>query len=161
MKKIKGFSIVELIVILSILSLLIALTLPQFGPSQRRAKIKAAKGVFQSIMTAMEMWSTDNMSGRITPFYYPDPGPISSSLSKLYNVCLTPYLANYPGTALGYGPTEDAAIVYQTSADRSGYTLVIRQKDTNTPITAVRNPMLLPPVKTISGVYQGEEVPYP
>ena len=155
MKKFKGFSMIELIVIIGILGLLAALTIPQFQPTYKRAKIKAAKGVMSSIVAALEMWSTENCpSGRITPFYYP---PNCGSLSNFYFYYLTPYLANDPRPAFGYKTDQDVNISFQTNTDRSGYTLTIVERTTNTPITAERYPLLSPPVKRILPA----NVPYP
>lgn len=163
MKKIKGFSIIELIIIMAILGLLAALAIPQFKPVSTKAKIKAAKGAMKSIMSALDMWSIENCPReRLTQFYFP-AGPVVT-LRGFYNNYLTAYLANYPGPAFGYKASEDVTnpnFNYNSSSDRSGYTIVIKERWTNTPITGecfISGGTLK---KIITGVYQGKDVPYP
>ena len=148
-KQERGFSIVELIVIIAVLGILVSLAIPNFIDSKQRARVKVAKGVVDGIRTSLEMYSNEYLTYHgITPFIYPHQAAITN-LDTLYRV-LSPYITYNPKTSLGGG----GFALYQTNAGRSQYTLTVKAPNrARTPVTATRG--------RITAVFSGEEVSYP
>lgn len=161
----KGFSIVELIVVIAVVGILAAVTIPNFTETKQRMKIKACKGVVSGILTAMDMYSNEFIiyeeytNKRLTPFIYPTIAGSGTSnfLDNLYNI-LSPYLSSNPKDSLG----GEGWGIYELSADKSSYTIVVKANDTAlTPITAYRNYRSITDLRRITAIYKGKEISYP
>lgn len=145
----KGFSIVELIVIMAIFGLLVSMAIPNFLPSRNLSKVKAAIGISDQIRAALYMYSNEYMNKQGTvPFVYPTASSMGN-LDAVYSV-LSPWMAtNVKGQLGGSG-----YISYQVNAGRDMYTFSVKAGNSeNTPVTATR--------ESVTGVYAGEAVPYP
>lgn len=161
MKRINGFSIIELVVVMAIVAILAAVAIPNFTAGKERAKIQVAKGVAREITAAMDFYSTDNMinhpkTASSTPFFYPDFSPSSGSASCLDKVYeeLSLYIKDNPKDILG----GSGLCFYSISADRTSYTLTLKANDAQqTPVTCVRRTDTN--YKSISAFYQGEDIP--
>ncbi len=170
---IRGFALVELIVILAILGLLAAFAIPNFSPQVQKNKIKAAKGMADSIRDALDMYSVEfcampvggaylTSPSRVSPFIYPGiAGTGTTSFLDALHTTLSAYLVFNPKNSLGGSGFGN----YTLSSQREGYTLVIRAQDrAQTPVTVVKRyqPGLTDNMTSyITAVYGGEEVPYP
>ncbi|MEI7633207.1 MAG: prepilin-type N-terminal cleavage/methylation domain-containing protein [bacterium] len=72
-----GFTLIELIVVVSIIAILAAIAIPNFIEAQTRAKVSRAKSDLRTIAIAVEAYCTDH--GK-----YPDPlQPYKESLSTV------------------------------------------------------------------------------
>lgn len=142
LKKITGLSIIELMVVMSILAILFAMSIPTFRGYLMKGRARTAKLTLASIRTAMEMYKASYDR-------YPDTGGITS-LTSLYKV-LSPNLA--PRAPDNPWPSEflkDSPVSY--TGETNNYTLQVISR-ANTPVTAT--------ARILSGVYAGEEIPIP
>ena len=60
MKKLKGFTLIELMIVVAIIGILAAIAIPNFLRFQARAKQSEAKQNFGAIFTAYETYTSDN-----------------------------------------------------------------------------------------------------
>ncbi len=59
-KKEKGFTLVELMVVIIILAVLTGIAIPSYLALRNRARIQATRSEMQNIATALEMYAADN-----------------------------------------------------------------------------------------------------
>ena len=59
-KKEKGFTLVELMVVIIILAVLTGIAIPSYIALRNRARIQATRSEMQNIATALEMYAADN-----------------------------------------------------------------------------------------------------
>jgi len=69
----KGFTLVELMIVIAIISILATIIIPKMGQSRAKAQLSACIGNLRSVGTALEMYANDNYH------LYPNTGGISSS----------------------------------------------------------------------------------
>jgi len=104
-KKEKGFTLVELMVVIIILAVLTGIAIPSYLALRNRARIQATRSEMQNIATALEMYAADND-------VYPAAGTWSADIVA--------------GGYMNPVPTVDAwttGLVYVLLADNAGYTL--------------------------------------
>ncbi|MCX7721278.1 MAG: type II secretion system GspH family protein [Dictyoglomus thermophilum] len=127
MRRERGFTLIELMVVIVIIAILAAVALPNFMGATERARESAVRSAVKTIQTALEMYATDNQG------YYPDsiytlktsgnylPGgafPKNPATNEEYN---------FSG---GNASSEDAyKITYSVSTDHSAYTITGYGKD--------------------------------
>ncbi|ACK42159.1 MULTISPECIES: type II secretion system protein [Dictyoglomus] len=127
MRREKGFTLIELMVVIVIIAILAAVALPNFMGATERARESAVRSAVKTLQTALEMYATDNQG------YYPD---------YIYTLKNGNYLPggkfpNNPATNAEYGFTannndsgESAyKIVYTVSTDHASYTITGYGKD--------------------------------
>ncbi|MFN3699747.1 MAG: type II secretion system protein, partial [Dictyoglomus sp.] len=128
MRREKGFTLIELMVVIVIIAILAAVALPNFMGATERARESAVRSAIKTIQTALEMYATDNQG------YYP------SNITDLQSGNYLPggKFPNNPSTNQSYSfnnnqSTEDAyRIVYTVAQDNTAYTLTGYKKDNQT-----------------------------
>ncbi len=85
-KKEKGFTLVELMIVIIILAVLTGIAIPSYLALRNRAKIQATRAEMQNIATALEMYAADHdaypagawaaAAGLIETEEYMDPVPL-------------------------------------------------------------------------------------
>lgn len=127
MRRERGFTLIELMVVIVIIAILAAVALPNFMGATERARESAVRSAVKTIQTALEMYATDNQG------YYPD---------YIYTLKNGNYLPggkfpNNPAKNQEYGfsaSSNDSGedpykITYSVSTDNSAYTITGYGKD--------------------------------
>ena len=65
-KRAKGFTLVEIMIVVAIIGLLVAIALPNFMESRKKSQIKTAKASMQQIEGANEQYKLDGATNDIT-----------------------------------------------------------------------------------------------
>lgn len=138
-KRRPGYSLIELLIVMAVLTILIGMAIPQFHQVLSRNRVRTARGVMASVRLALEMYKT-NYGG------YPADTQITD-LNSLYNL-LSPNLTRDPKTNFNSFISYETAI--QGGATKpTTYTLVVTANvSETTPITATP--------RTLQVVYGGE-----
>jgi len=118
MMKKKGFTLIELMIVIAIIAILAAILVPNFLKARAQGVATACAANLKNIATAVEMYSTDNSGtypGALTSLTtggYLQAVPVcpAGSTSYGYASALTGYTvycatASNPHTAAGYGST--------------------------------------------------------
>lgn len=96
MKKQKGFTLIEMIIVVLIVGILGAIALPSYKDYVRKARRTEAQGVLEGLAQAMEQHFTQNSTYLTTitgsapksPDIYPTQAPIDGAV-KYYNLVVT------------------------------------------------------------------------
>jgi type II secretion system protein G len=132
----KGFTLIEILVVIAILGLLIFFLVPNFLGVQDRGKEAAVKGVMHSVQLALEAY---NMENEVYPVATDTP------LQSLCENYLIPggYLTavpNNPFTGVAYKDSDTAGKIVYTYDDASGqYTLTGYKRNGRTKILELSN----------------------
>lgn len=118
-KKNKAYSLIELIVVMVVISILVGMVIPQYQGVLSKNRVRAARGVMESIRGAMEMYRA-NYDG------YPATTQITGLVS-LYRV-LSPYLPVTPNATFKGFISYSTAI--QVGTKPTCYTLSLTAKTT-------------------------------
>ena len=120
-RKEKGFTLVELMIVIIILAVLTGIAIPSYMVLRNRARTAAAQSEMKNIATALEMHNADLEQYPVTANY---PAALTGGAAS-GEVYMSPVPANDPwGNAYTYA-----------SADGSSYTLTCTSADPNVVIT--------------------------
>lgn len=84
----KGFTLIELVMVIVILGILAAMVLPRFIDLQAKAKDSAAKGALGSIRSAVAVTYASNAANDVTPLI---PAAITASMFQDSRIPVEPY----------------------------------------------------------------------
>ncbi len=98
----KGFTLIEMMIVVAIIAVLVAIALPNMLGSRRAANEKAALGELRTVATAME-----------TYFIREDEYPTTNPFQTLYNEQLLPSHYNTAGTSVSL-PSRHYTFTVQT-----------------------------------------------
>jgi type IV pilus assembly protein PilE len=105
MKRNKGFTLVELMIVVAIIAILSAVAIPAYNDYVLRGKIAEAMTNLSSMRAQMEQYYQDNRSYQNPPAGGPSCGIGNAPLSTQYfaYTCLSPTTETYTITADGVG----------------------------------------------------------
>jgi len=91
-KQTKAFTILELVIVISVLAILIGIAIPTINGMRQHANVSKAKAEIQTIMSAVESYYTFG-----SPHAYPPaPSPGITNLQQTYLVNTTPNIISSP-----------------------------------------------------------------
>lgn len=109
----RGFTLIELMIVVAIIAILAGILIPNFVNARAQAQTSACESNLRAIATAMELYYSDN--GR-----YPDAGAIPDAL----NSGTVAYLNNTPRDPADAGVTPSKYTFTQPTGDGQSYLIV-------------------------------------
>lgn len=101
----KGFTLVELLITVSIISILAAIAVPNFLEAQTRSKVSRVRSDLRTIATGLEAYASDNRAYPPVPIALPPRFrrfiPLTTPVSYLTTIPKDPFKSEDPG---GHGP---------------------------------------------------------
>lgn len=120
MKKINGFTLIELMIVVVIMAILAAIALPSYQNYVTRAKIKEA----QSNLIALSL-SAENVYQRTLSYPTSSPATTTTAATKALFNSWNPSSADFKYTYLSDGATYTLTATGETSTKVSGCTLTL------------------------------------
>jgi len=118
-QKRRGFTLVELLVVLLILGVLVGLAVPRYMDAQRNARFRTFAANVREIQSTLEVYRMDKTS--TGPAEYPD------NLSELTSYFTQPPINPYTGKSMVTDNPEESGLQYTNNG--STYTLTVVQRD--------------------------------
>jgi prepilin-type N-terminal cleavage/methylation domain-containing protein len=113
-RKRKGFTLIELMIVIAIIAILAAILVPNFIRARAQGQLTACKSNLKNIGTAMEMYSTDN-SGR-----YPSAmGSLTPNYLKVIPTCPSRGSDTYTGSFTSTS-NPDSYTIYCNGSNHAG-----------------------------------------
>ncbi|MDD5688057.1 MAG: prepilin-type N-terminal cleavage/methylation domain-containing protein [Elusimicrobia bacterium] len=114
----KGFTLIELMIVVAIIGILAAIAIPKFADLIRKSKEGATKGSLGALRSALTIYYGE-MEGT-----YPMPGVAENALTTEFSATTGPFLTKYldqcPTVKLGIAAVADSNACYFNSTDGVG-----------------------------------------
>jgi len=120
-KKRRGFTLVELLVVLLILGVLVGLAVPRYMEAQKMARARTFAANVREIVSTLEVYRMDQSTA--TGSYYP------ADLSALKSYFTQPPINPYTGTSMLSSASADSGLSYTLETGSLTYTLEVEQHD--------------------------------
>jgi len=120
-QKRRGFTLVELLVVLLILGVLVGLAVPRYMDAQRNARFRTFAANVREIQSTLEVYRMDKTS--TGPAEYPD------NLSELQGYFTQQPVNPYTGKSMLSDDPEESGVDYTVGAENLDYTLLVTQAD--------------------------------
>lgn len=129
MKGQKGFTLIELLVVIAIIAILAAVVLVALGNARDEARDSSRKADLNSVMTAMELYNTDNGAYPAEGAACGDDGVISVTASG--DLCYDAQLTDGTTVYIENLPEDPDGGAYTYTGDSSTYTITATLSDTD------------------------------
>lgn len=116
----KGLTLIELLIVVSILSILIGLLLPNLNDIRKQARDKRRKADVASIRQALELYKMDQSPPAYPTNRTPTPEVLVVTPGVAWTVGTTTYMNKFPTDPL-YSSTPDPYTYYYTQVDANTY----------------------------------------
>ncbi len=136
----KGFTLIELIVVIVIIGILAAIAIPRFMGAQDRARIGAAQADVDAVRKALGLYEIDYSSYVLTA----DAADYATLVAALV---MPAALGGGPYMSLPDGSNWDGKNFFSYAGDKDTYTLVVKAKNNGT--------------TAITGTPSGSSIPVP
>jgi len=125
-KKRRGFTLVELLVVLLILGVLVGLAVPRYMESQKTARARTFAANVRQIVSALEAYRMDTI-GNGGPAKY--PGTLSELQTGTIKYFTQVPINPYTGESMLGTASADTGLEYETGTGNLTYTLKVTQAD--------------------------------
>jgi len=120
-KKRRGFTLVELLVVLLILGVLVGLAVPRYMDAQKNARARTFAANVREIVSTLEVYRMDQFTA--TAAHYP------ADLSALESYFTQPPINPYTGKSMLSAATEESGIEYSSTDPYQDFTITLLQLD--------------------------------
>lgn len=120
-KKRRGFTLVELLVVLLILGVLVGLAVPRYIQSQKVARARTFAANVREIVSTLEVYRMEQSTA--TAAHYP------ADLSALESYFTQPPINPYTGKSMLTGASTDTGLSYTPGTGNLTYELKVEQQD--------------------------------